>query len=126
MTTSPYSLDLRDRVIKFIVAGNTQTIAAKVFTLNISTVNRWYLCYRKEGNYLPRQRCGAKSKIDKESLRSYITANPNSTLQEISVEYGLSLWGIYYWLKKLGFSYKKKPSPMWKLVARSEKSILRK
>lgn len=126
MTTSPYSLDLRERVIKFIVAGNTQTEAAKVFMLNLSTVNRWYLRQRKEGNCLARKRPGAKSKIDKESLKLYITKNPNATLQEISREYGVSLWGIYYWLKKLGYSYKKKPSPIWKLVAKSKKSILRK
>jgi transposase len=107
MTTSPYSLDLRERVIKFIVEGNTQTMAAKVFTLNLSTVSRWYLCHRKEGYCNPRKRLGAKSKIDKESLKSYIAKNPNATLQEVSREYGISLWGIYYWLKKLGFSYKK-------------------
>lgn len=126
MTTSPYSLDLRERVIKFIIAGNTQTIAAKVFTLNLSTVSRWYLRYRKEGNCNPRKRPGAKSRIDSGSLSSYITKNPNATLQEISKEYGLSLWGIYYWLKKLGFSYKKKPSPIWKLVPKNEKNTLRK
>ena len=107
MTTSPYSLDLRERVIKFIVEGNTQTMAAKVFTLNLSTVSRWYLRHRKEGYCNPRKRLEAKSKIDKESLKSYIAKNPNATLQEVSREYGISLWGIYYWLKKLGFSYKK-------------------
>jgi transposase len=120
MTTSPYSLDLRERVIKFIVEGNTQTMAAKVFTLNLSTVSRWYLRHRKEGHCNPRKRLGAKSKIDKESLKSYIAKNPNATLQEVSREYGISLWGIYYWLKKLGFSYKKKPSPIWKLAPKSE------
>jgi transposase len=126
MTTSPYSLDLRERVIKFIISGNTQVEASKVFALNLSTVNRWYLRHRKEGHCSPRKRLGAKSKIDKENLISYITKNPNATLQEVSVKYGLSLWGIYYWLKKLGFSYKKKPSPMWKLAQESEKNILKK
>ena len=126
MSTSPYSLDLREKVIKFIMAGNSQTEAAKIFSLNLSTVNRWYLRYRKEGNCNPRKRPGAKSKIDKESLKAYINKNPNATLQEISSEYGVSLWGIYYWLKKLGFSYKKKPLPMWKLVKQSGQNILKK
>lgn len=126
MATSPYSLDLREKVIKFIVSGNSQTEAAKVFTLNLSTVNRWYLRHRKEGNCNPRKRLGAKSKIDKESLKAYINKNPNATLREISGEYGVSLWGIYYWLKKLGFTYKKKPSPMWKLVKKNAPNILKK
>lgn len=75
---------------------------------------------------MPRQRLGAKSKIDKESLKSYIAKNPNVTLQEVSREYGVSLWGIYYWLKKLNFSYKKKPSLTRKLVQEIEKNILKK
>jgi transposase len=126
MPTSPYSLDLREKVINFIMAGNTQTEAAKVFSLNLSTVNRWYLRHRKEGHCHPRKRLGAKSKIDKESLKLYITQNPNATLQEISKEYGVSLWGIYYWIKRLGFSYKKKPLPMWKLVKKNVPNIVRK
>lgn len=107
MTTSPYSLDLRDRVIKFIKAGNTQVLASKVFELNISTVNKWYTRYRKEGNFAPRNRPGAKSKVDQEVLVSYINANPDATLQELSKKIGVSICGVYYWLRKLGFSYKK-------------------
>jgi len=120
MTTSPYSLDLRDRVIKFIKAGNTQVLAAKVFALNLSTVNKWYSRYRKEGNYGPRKRLGAKSKVDQERLIKYIKAKPDATLKELSKEIGVSIWGVYYWLRKLGYSYKKKPLPMWKQIRINE------
>ena len=34
--------------------------------------------------------------------------------------------GAHYWLKKLGYSYKKKPSPMWKQVKKSGKDIKKK
>jgi len=120
MTTRPYSLDLRERVIKFIKCGNTQVSAARVFSLNLSTVNKWYLRYRREGNYLPRKRLGAKSKINQEALAAHITTHPNVTLKDLSKEFGVSLWGVYYWLRKLGFSYKKKPSPMWRQMKKSE------
>lgn len=120
MSTSPYSIDLREKVIKFIKSGKSQTEAAKIFDLHLSTVNRWYLRYRREGHCDPRKRPGAKSKIDKESLKDYINKNPDATLKEISLKYGVSVWGIYYWLKKLGFSYKKKRFPMWKQAKKSE------
>lgn len=122
MTTSPYSLDLRERVIKFLESGNTQILAAKVFSLNLSTVNRWYLRYRREGNCDPRKRLGAKSKVDQKSLESYIISNPDAKLRDLSSIFGVSVWGIYYWLGKLGFSYKKKPLPMWKRIKKSENS----
>jgi len=37
--------------------------------------------------------------------------------------FGMTAGGALYWLKKLGFSYKKKTLPMWKLAKKSEKSI---
>ena len=107
MSTSPYSQDLRDRVINFIKLGNTQVSTAKVFCLNLSTVNKWYLRYRKEGNCHSRVRLGAKRKVDLEALTNYITLNPDVKLKDLAKKFGLSIWGIYYWLKKLGFSYKK-------------------
>jgi transposase len=122
MSTSPYSKDLRDRVIQFISSGNTQTSASLLFSLNLSTVNRWYLRYQREGNCLPRRRLGARSKINKKSLADYVSANPDAKLKDLSKEFGISIWGIYYWLKKLGFSYKKKPSPMWKQAKKNEQS----
>ena len=120
MSTSPYSLDLRERVIKFIESGNSQVKAAGTFSLNLSTVNRWYLRYKREGNCNPRKRLGAKSSIDQRLLEAYILEHPDAKLKTIAEQFGISIWGIYYWLKKLGFSYKKKPSPMWRLVKRSD------
>ena len=64
MRTSPYSKDLREKVIRFIEMGNTQVLASLVFELNISTVSRWYQRYRETGNFLAKKRPGAKSKID--------------------------------------------------------------
>ena len=119
MSTSPYSLDLRERVINFIKLGNTQVSAAKIFSLNLSTVNKWYLRYRTEGNCNPRPRLGAKSKVDIEALTTHITLNPDAKLKDLAKKFGVSIWGIYYWLNKLGFSYKKKPSATWKLAERN-------
>jgi transposase len=103
MSTSPYSVDLRERVINYIESGNSKTSAAEIFCINISTVNRWYVRYKKEGNFLPRKRIGARSKIDKEALVNYINLNPDTKLIDVASKFGVSLWGIYYWLKKLGF-----------------------
>jgi transposase len=86
MSTSPYSKDLRERVIKFVSSGNTQKSAALLFSLNLSTVNRWYLRYRREGNYLVKKRPWAKSKINDKSLAEYVSANEEKrdVYQELS------------------------------------------
>ena len=123
MSTSPYSLDLRERVIKYIEIGNTQLSAAEVFRLNPSTVNRWCVRYKREGCYKPRRRIGAKRKIDSEALKDYISSNPDSKLKDLAKKFLVSTWTIHYWLKLLGFSYKKKPLPMWKQVKKSDFNI---
>ena len=39
MSTSPYSNDLREKVIKYIKSGGTQAYAVKLFDLNASIAN---------------------------------------------------------------------------------------
>ena len=122
MTTSPYSIDLRRKVIEQVKSERSQVSVSKLFDINLSTVNRWWLRYKREGNFQAKSRPGARSKISVDDLKTYISNHPNSRLEDMSKAFGISIWGIYYWLKKLGYSYKKKPLPMWKLAKESEKS----
>ena len=120
MTTSPYSQDLRERVIKFIESGNSQKSAAGLFELNPSTISRWWLRYKREGNYKPRIRIGKKPRVSAVELKIYIEANPNFKTSDMGKHFGMSGAGAFYWLKKLGFSYKKKPLPTWRQTKENE------
>jgi transposase len=72
MSTSPYSEDLREKVIRFIKAGNSQRGASKVFSINKMTVNRWYLRYKNEGHCRAKVRLGAKPSIETEDFVQYV------------------------------------------------------
>lgn len=110
MKTSPYSTDLRGKVILFLEQGHSKKEASVVFKLNPKTVATWYSRYKNEGHYLPRKRLGAKSSIEKNNFSLYVNNNPNATSEEIGKAFGISASGARYWLKQLGYSYKKKPS----------------
>lgn len=56
MSTSPYSLDLREKVINYISKGHSQKEASDVFGLHRNTVNRWCIRYKQEGNCAARPR----------------------------------------------------------------------
>ena len=114
---------LREKVIKFLEAGNSQKVASKVFKLSPTTVNIWNVRYKKEGHYQPRKRIGARPSIDKNDFIKYVEENPNTKTEDIGKKFGISASGVRYWLKQLGFSYKKKPLPMWKLIQKSDVSI---
>ena len=116
---SQYSIDLRQKVIKFVHAGNTQRAASEVFNLSKTTVNAWWLRYKSEGHCCARKHLGAAPRIEKEGFIKHITENPNATSEDIAREFGISASGARYWLSRVGFTYKKKPLPMWKQVKKS-------
>ena len=122
MSTSPYSLDLRKKVIDYLELGNSQKSTSILFQLNISTVSRWYLRYKREGHYNPRKRMGKKPKISKEALISYIESTENFKASDMGNYFGITGEGARYWLKKLGYSYKKKTLPMWKQMKKEKKN----
>ncbi|UCM85731.1 MAG: IS630 transposase-related protein [Rickettsia endosymbiont of Culicoides impunctatus] len=123
MSTSPYSIDLREKVIKYLEAGNSQRSASRVFQLSPTTVNTWHVRYKKEGHYQARKYKGAKPSIEMDDFIKYVEENPNSKTEDIGKKFGISASGARYWLRQLGFSYKKKPLPMWKLMLKSDVSI---
>jgi transposase len=107
MSTSPYSPDLRKKVIDYIKKGNSQKQASEVFGIHKNTINRWCVRNRKEGSYAPRRRLGYKIKVDKLAMEVFVKANPNIKLSELGPQFGISPWHAGMILKKLGFRYKK-------------------
>ena len=55
MSTSPYSEDLRKKVINYLKKGHTQKEASEIFDVHRNTVSRWNTRYRKEGIYSARK-----------------------------------------------------------------------
>lgn len=122
MSTKAYSRDLRTRVIGYIEKGNTQRAASKLFNVSKSAVNRWWNRYINEGSLESKLKLGSKGKVDQKDLENYVKMHPNKNLGEIGEVFQVSGVAIWKRLKKLGFSYKKKRSPMWKQMKKNELS----
>lgn len=123
MPTTPYSLDLRGKVIDFLNKGKTQKEASEIFKIHRNTISRWYNRLLEEGNYQARKRAGYKSKLDHEKIKFFVKNNPNIKLSDIGNEFGITAGHAGYLLKKLGFTYKKKPLHTWKQVKKEEMNI---
>jgi transposase len=109
MSTSPYSLDLREKVIQFLSKGNSQKLASTIFNIHENTISRWNVRKTREGTIAPKARLGPRSKVDKQELEDFVRNNPNMRLQDIGKNFGISRSQTGRILKELGFSYKKKP-----------------
>ena len=123
MSTSAYSLDLRARVVDFVKAGHSQREAAKLFSISKTTVNTWWVRYKIEGHFLPKKRPGSKPKIDLAEFINYVENEHNATASDIGKRFNMTYSGATYWLRKLGFSYKKKNLPTWKQMSKKEMNI---
>ena len=124
--TKSYSIDLRNKVVKFVESGKSQIEAAKIFDISINSVRRWVKKFKKHGNVDAKKRGGSKRKIDIEALKDYVEANPNMTLKDASMKFGFSMVTISHWLKQLGYCYKKKTSPTWRPTKKSNENLKKK
>lgn len=123
MTTRGYSLDLREKVIKFLEEGNSQRLASKVFKISKTTVNSWQLRYKRGGSYAFKKRVGSKPSIQIKDFVNYVEDHPNASSLDIGKEFNISASGARYWLRRLGFRYKKKTLPTWKRILKGVSNI---
>jgi transposase len=104
-----YSIALRERAIKFVEAENgSPKEACAVLGIHSSTLTKWLKRYRQTGEIAPRPRHNYRTqKVDIEALKQNIRINPDATLPELAVSFGVFPSTIFYHLKKLGITRKK-------------------
>jgi len=103
-----YSLDLRERVIQYLEKGHDKKSAASFFSVGIATIYRWLKQKKETGSLHPQQRERAYQKIDNERLKEYVKANPDHFLCEIAEEFSVTEQAIFYALKRLKITRKKR------------------
>src|SRR5258708_29992557 len=85
----PYSLDLRDRVARFVVCGGTCREAAERFGVGVATAVRWSQRLRSEGSAAARRMGGHRPLVlaaERSWLLSRIAERPDLTLRAIRRE----------------------------------------
>jgi transposase len=85
----PYSLDLRERVVKAVDGGLSRRQAASLFGVAISTVVEWVRVWHETGSMVPKPMGGDHSSRLKEErpwLLGRIEAVPDLTLEELRRE----------------------------------------
>ena len=83
---APYSRDLRERVIGFIVLGGSARSAAARFDISVSSASRWAQRWRAEGQARPRAMGGdrrCRLGEHRAKVLQLVARQPDLTLQEI-------------------------------------------
>ena len=100
----PYSLDLRKKVIKYIEDGGKIREAAKVFNIGRATIYRWLERENLEATKVERR----QRKLDWKALEQDVKENPDAKLSQRAKKFGVNPSAIFYALKKMKITRKKK------------------
>ena len=113
--TKSYSLDLRQRVARFVEAGHSCRAAARHFEVSVAFVVRLMAAYRATGSLAPKPEGGWRySKLDRhrDFLVHRVTAKGDITMPQLAAE--LAALGtrvmpasISRWFIRQGYRFKK-------------------
>lgn len=104
----PYSIDLRIRVLEYIEETKDKAKASKLFQVGMSTIYRWIARKAETGNLNPSPKKAYKKKIEDQKLIAYVEQHPDHFLSEIAAHFGTTLQAVFYALKRLKITRKKK------------------
>ncbi len=104
-----YSVDLRVRVINWVLSGKSRRTASKVFEVHYNTVKVWVKKYKETGECIPQTRApSVPHKLDLEALRQDVQTAPDSFQSERASRFGVTQSTISKALAKMGLIRKKK------------------
>jgi transposase len=105
-----YSIDLREKLIRYLSEGNSQRRAAKVFGVDPFTVNKWNKMYKTTGSLEDSKPKRSFKKIDPEKLKQFVEENPDAYLIEIAPTFCCTADAIGKALRRLNITRKKRGS----------------
>ncbi len=101
-----YSIDLRKRVVEFVIDGGSKAEASRRYKVSLWCVNDW--CKRED--LTPQPQKGRKRKLDWSALSRHIQEYPDALLRERAQHFGVHTNAIWYANRQMKLTRKKKLS----------------
>jgi transposase len=115
----PYSLDLRERVVRFVEAGHSRRAAAAHFRVSVSFVVILMRNYQARASLVPKPRGGrrhAKLEPHRAFLLARVAEQNDMTMPELAAALAAATQvqvapaSLSRWLIRNGYSFKKNPA----------------
>jgi transposase len=113
-----YSLDLRERVVGALTAGQSCRAVAKRFGVSVASVVKWRQRFRASGSAAAKPVGGRRPYAlagERDWLLARLTQTPDVTLRALVAELaergvGVSYYAVWHLFEHEGISFKKKPA----------------
>ena len=116
MIGRPYSLDLRERVVGAVAAGESCRSVAKRFDVSVASVVKWSQRFRATGSAAAKPMGGHRPYAlagEREWLLARVAAEPDLTLRALLAELAdrgvkVSYFAVWHFFEHEGISFKKR------------------
>jgi transposase len=113
MIGRPYSLDLRERVVAAVAAGESCRSVAKRFEVSVASVVKWSQRFRSTGSPAAKRMGGHRPYAlagEREWLLARIAASPDLTLRALLAELAdrgvtVSYFAVWHFFEHEGISF---------------------
>jgi len=113
-----YSLDLRERVVSAVAAGESCRKVAATFQVSVASVVKWSQRFRATGSPAARPMGGNRPyalAAEREWLLRRLSQQPDVTLRALLAELAargiaVSYYAVWHFFEHEGISFKKKPA----------------
>ena len=104
-----YSADLRNKALNYYEQCKNISQTAATFNLSRNTLYLWIRLKKQTGS-LKHQVTGLNAvKLDRQKLAQYVGQHPDAYLHEIAKHFDCTAATVYYALKQMGMTRKKRP-----------------
>ena len=111
MCNMAYSEDFRRRALEYMEAGHTYKELYEAFKIHPSRIAEWRKLQAETGSIKPQYPETRAGKIDLQKLEQAIEEKPDAYLYELASKFGCTKQAVFYALKRLEITYKKKHIP---------------
>ena len=113
-----YSLDLRERVVAAVLAGESCRAVAATFKVSVASVVKWSQRFRATGSAAARPMGGNRPYVlasERDWLLKRLAEQPDITLRALLAELAergieVSYYAVWHFFEHEGISFKKKPA----------------
>ena len=104
-----YSIDLRERVIRYIEEGGSKIEASRIFNVCRMTIYKWLKKKVEKGTLKDDPPKRGWKKLEPSALLAYVQEHPDGRLADYANHFGASIPSVYEALKRLKITRKKRP-----------------
>lgn len=103
-----YSVDLRERILKYLSGGGKKSQASLIFGVSRDSIYRWEQLQKAKGRPIDDPPKRSFKKLDPELLKAYVKAHPDEMLKIYARHFNVDPMAISKAFKRLKITRKKR------------------